>query len=155
MSGGLGRRGMLGSELVPAELQLTFTPLRLEPLAEHPVLGVDGPDLHCAFETGWCARRVTLAGGLDVHHRWPLSLGGPVEPTDVEGRLLLCPIHHRRQHALIRAMVESGATGIRTVRYFAPLEWQTAAYAVGQWIGAGRPRIPGWPTPAAAVRPAA
>jgi hypothetical protein len=115
-------------------------------------LTADGPALRCAFETAWCRGHVTLAGGLDEHHRWPLSLGGPAEPTDAQGKLLLCPIHHRRQHALIRAMVESGATAVRTVRYFAPVEWQTAAYAVGQWLAASRPVIPGWPTPAAALR---
>lgn len=135
--------------------------LRFEPVTGVPELAAhgptplleDGPDLRCAFETSWCRLRVTLAGGLDQHHRWPISLGGPPEPTDREGRLLLCPIHHRRQHALIRAMVESGATAIRPVRRFADVELTTAAYAVGQWVGAGRPRIPGWPTPAAVLRP--
>lgn len=118
-------------------------------------LGLDGPGVHCAFETSWCRNRSTLAGGLDDHHRWPKSLGGPSEPTDTEGLLLLCPIHHRRQHALIRAMVESGATAIRPMRRFADVELTTAAYAVGQWVGAGRPRIAGWPTPAAVLRVAA
>lgn len=111
--------------------------------------GIDGPHLVCAFEQAWCRGRITLAGGLDAHHAWPTSLGGPAEPTDAAGLLLLCPIHHRRQHALIRAMVEAGSTDVHTVRHYAPVERRTAVYAVGQWLAAGKPVIGGWPSPAA------
>lgn len=154
--GGVGTLGRRGDVLVPRQLRVTFEPVLDVPTLAHaaggPRLGLDGPTVKCAFETSWCRGHAALAGGLDEHHRWPKSLGGPEDPTDVQGLLILCPLHHRRQHALVRAMVEAGATTIHTVRYFAPVEWQTAAYAVGQWLSAGRPRIAGWPCPAAAVK---
>lgn len=115
---------------------------------------IDGPDVKCSFESYWCKGRSALAGGFDEHHEWPKSLGGSEDPNDVQHLLVLCPTHHRRQHALIRAMVESGTTLIKPVRYYSNIEMSAASYAVGQWVAAGKPRIGGWPCPAAALRAA-
>lgn len=106
-------------------------------------VGIDAPDTRCAFDAPLC--RVMLgAGGFDEHHPWPLSMGGP----QVQQFLILCPNHHRRQHAAIRALVESdGVWPGGSPRYRkAERAAATAAYEV--WVMTGRPKIAGWPTPA-------
>lgn len=129
-----------------------FEPVRVVALASR--VSVDGLDLHCAFETAWCRNHISGAGGFDIHHQWPKSMGGSDETSDTQHLLYLCPMHHRRQHALIRAMVESGTTDVRTVRTFAAVERISATYAVMCWVKAGKPPIRGWETPAATLRAA-
>lgn len=115
-------------------------------------LTIDGNGLRCSFETAWCRNRSTLAGGLDAHHEWPRSMGGAELASDTQHLLNLCPVHHRRQHALIRAMVEHGTTKVRPVRRYTKVETQAAAYAFNEWVGAGKPKILGWTCNAAALR---
>lgn len=131
---------------------IRFEPVRVIALA--PRVSVDGLNLLCAFESSWCRAHIGGAGGFDIHHQWPRSMGGPAEETDAQHLLYLCPMHHRRQHALIRAMVESGTTDVKTVRYFAAVERQSATYAVTCWLKAGKPPIRGWECPAAALKAA-
>lgn len=116
-----------------------------------PHVSVDGADVRCALETYWCKNKASQAGGCDIHHQWPKSMGGPEEATDTQHLLYLCPLHHRRQHSLIRAMVESGTTSIKTVRKFSNDEVYSASYAVMCWVTAGKPRIAGWECHAAAL----
>lgn len=121
-------------------------------LLETAHYAVDGPDVVCAFQSYWCSSHSQGCGGFDEHHKWPQFLGGPEKTDD---KLVLCPTHHRRQHALIRAMIGNGTTAIHTLHYFAPIEWQTAIYAVTQWHSVGMPAILGWSCPAAVVKVAA
>lgn len=123
---------------------------------------VDGPTVACSFQSYWCKDRAFQAGGGDEHHEWPKSLGGSDDDgTDGQHLLILCPAHHRRQHALIRTYVEQieAATSLaalgalRFVRPFAAVEHTTAQYAVTQWDAAGRPPILGWPCDAAVLKP--
>lgn len=107
---------------------------------------IDGPNVMCAFHTWDCSDKASLAGGLDEHHRWPKAMGGSEGDLDL---LVLCALHHRRQHALIRTYVQHGVAA-RTVKWFSKLERDTAKYAVEKWVEAGRPRIY-WNVPAAAV----
>lgn len=114
---------------------------------------VDGPQVVCALETWWCKGRSALAGGLDEHHRHPISLGG----STADGLLTLCPLHHRRQHSAIRAMVETTLAGndpaaLRFSRRFATVEIGLAAAAVAAWDEVGRPPVAGWPCTAAVTR---
>ena len=112
-----------------------------------PRYGIDGPTVTCSFQSSWCKDRAFLAGGGDEHHEWPKSLGGS-DDDNVDGQhlLALCPTHHRRQHAIVRAYVQlmQGGAGIaslssyRFVRRFAPVELSTAIYAVTQWDAAGK-----------------
>lgn len=65
--------------------------------------------------------------------------------------LVLCPTHHRRQHSLVRYLVETD-TGIRSgavVRHFTSIERTTAEFAYQGWVAAGRPAVGGWSSPAA------
>jgi hypothetical protein len=123
-------------------------------LVESRHYAIDTPDARCTFEMSWCATHTRGCGGFDVHHEWPEFMGGPSRPA--EGKLLvLCPTHHRRQHALIRAMVEAGTTAIHTSHHFAPVEWRAAIYAITQWHAADMPAIKGWSSPAAVLKVAA
>lgn len=110
---------------------------------------IDGPAVRCSLHMWDCSLRASLAGGLQEHHRHPVSMGGAEHPDEL---LVLCSLHHTRIHAITRAYVERGLD-VRTVRWFSPAERATARYAVESWAAAGRPRITGWSTPAAAVLP--
>lgn len=102
----------------------------------------------CAFGTT-CADTMIGRGGLDVHHAWPVFMGGPATGADT----LACPNHHRRQHALLRYLVECDQDGTAPAwavrRRYNVIERDTAAWGVEQWIAAGRPPIRGWNVPAA------
>lgn len=107
--------------------------------------GVDLDGSLCSFQSYTCSALMVGAGGLDEHHEYPLSLGGQDQGT----KLLLCPNHHRRQHSLIRYLVETAAPLWAVLRHFTQLERETAAVAVSQWKANGSPPIAGWPAPAA------
>lgn len=110
---------------------------------------IAGPGVVCAFDSRECTTSMAHAGGFDLHHPWPKGMGGAEEQVE----LALCPNHHRRQHALIRSMVESDLAGrtpsYAVLRRFQTAERAAAAKALGQWVGAGRPPITGWPALAA------
>lgn len=97
----------------------------------------------CAFGVA-CGRQVSDRGGLDEHHPDPEFMGG--DPGQI--LMLLCPNHHRRQHALIRAYVEAGGRP-KLTSSFATIEWATAQHAFDSWVARGRPALPGWSVPAA------
>lgn len=109
---------------------------------------VDAAGASCAFGSS-CAATMIGAGGLDVHHAWPVFMGGPETGADT----LACPNHHRRQHALLRYLVECDRRQLAPAwtvrRRYNVIERDTAAWAVDQWIAAGRPAIRGWNVPAA------
>jgi hypothetical protein len=108
--------------------------------------GIDTPGTRCAFGAH-CTVGMLGHGGFDEHHELPLSLTGA--PDGV--KLILCPNHHRRQHALVRYVVETG-TGVRdqlVLRHFAPIERSTAEFAYDGWVAAGSPHVSSWPCPAA------
>lgn len=113
----------------------------------------DLPTDSCTFGSNNCSASMSGAGGFDRHHKWPEFMGGPDDPVDGAIELLLCPNHHRRQHALIRYLVECDVT--RTppswgvLRHFVEGERVAAGYAITKWIAAGRPVITGWSSPAA------
>jgi hypothetical protein len=111
-------------------------------------LTIDAPGTVCAFASRGCTAMVSGRGGFDAHHRWPISLGGPEHPDDL---LACCPVHHRRQHSLLRYMIECDTTppSSTVLLHFTALERETADYAVTQWRAAGSPHIAGWPCPAA------
>lgn len=112
------------------------------------LLTIDGPVMRCAFHTWMCSPHSAGAGGFDQHHEHPLSMGG--DPSKLA--LVLCPTHHRRQHSLIRAMVQSNSTEIRTVKWFSPEERKSAKTAYLGWVELGKPKIEGWSSPAATLR---
>jgi hypothetical protein len=87
-------------------------------------------------------------GGFDEHHELPLSLGGQDNQSTM---LVLCPNHHRRQHSLVRYLVEhdQGVLDPLVLRHFSAVELATARFAYGGWVAAGRPPVPNWPCPAA------
>jgi len=110
-------------------------------------LDVDGAVCH--FESNDCSSAVIGAGGLDEHHGWPVFMGGPSDEADTNA----CPNHHRRQHSLLRYLVECDRAdrlpswAVR--RHFTAVERSTADYAVRCWVAAGRPLIRSWNVPAA------
>jgi hypothetical protein len=110
---------------------------------------LDAPGTRCAFEWHDCSHLVAGCGGFDEHHPVPVELAGdPDQPL-----LALCPIHHRRQHALIRYLVEclvdqTPVQAAVTV-HFTRAERETAEAALAHWDAAGRPAVRGWPCPAA------
>lgn len=115
-----------------------------------PPRTIDGGFVHCDFETWQCSFHSALAGGFDEHHRWPKTMGGPENQDDM---LTLCPTHHRRQHALIRAMVEHDSMDLKFTKWFSFAELNVARYAFTKWNGLGsrKPHI-FWSSPAAIVR---
>lgn len=110
---------------------------------------LDAPGTVCAFASHSCSRLAAGAGGFDQHHRWPVELGG----SPKQQLLALCPLHHRRQHALVRYLAERALAAapleVAVTRKFTKAERDTATYAVAQWTVIGRPAINGWPCPAA------
>lgn len=111
---------------------------------------IDLPGTACAFQSNGCTGSLLAHGGFDAHHRWPKSMGGPENQSD---ELALCPNHHRRQHSLVRYLVELNDTPADWIvlQHFTSGERETAAYAVSAWVAAGRPAISGWSSPAARV----
>jgi hypothetical protein len=109
--------------------------------------GLDAPGSRCAFGSR-CTLAMTGHGGFDEHHEHPLSLGG------VEGQstmLVLCPQHHRRQHSLIRYLVEcdTDERNPLVLRHFTRPERAAAEVAYMGWVSVGRPHVTSWPCPAA------
>lgn len=126
--------------------------VRFEPMLDaHPThLLVTGPGVWCAFDANGCSKAVRFAGGFDEHHPWPVSMGGAI----VQHKLVLCPNHHRRQHALVHYLVKCTIASIEPdyrgvlVHFVAP-ERDAADEALSDWDDAGRPDINGWPCLAA------
>lgn len=110
---------------------------------------LDAPGATCHFGAHDCSRLVSGRGGFDQHHPIPVELGG--DPG--QDLLTLCPLHHRRQHALIRYLIEALVDGTpvqpSVTVHFTRAERDAASAAVNHWDGAGRPQIRGWPCPAA------
>lgn len=110
---------------------------------------LDAPGSVCAFDSNGCSHSASGHGGFDEHHAWPISLGGAEQGP----LLVLCPLHHRRQHALLRYLVEQDEADAvpdwTVVEHFTHDERQTASAALAQWRNAGRPKVDGWPCPAA------
>lgn len=97
----------------------------------------------CAFGVA-CGKAVSNRGGLDEHHPDPVFMGG--DPK--QQKMLLCPNHHRRAHALDRAFVEANGRP-RLESSFTTIEWQVAQHAFDSWVARGRPALPGWSVPVA------
>lgn len=106
---------------------------------------IDTPGTVCSFASNACTPFMLAHGGLDEHHEYPISLGGTVSQSTM---LALCPNHHRRQHSLIRYLVEGG-TAWSVLQHFTAVERDTALAAVTSWQADGSPPIAGWPCPAA------
>lgn len=121
---------------------------RLYALPAHQ--GIDGLALTCDLASHGCTGLALLHGGLDLHHRWPKSLGGPEHQDDL---LRLCPLHHARQHSLVRRLVEDDLAGRETpwplLRTFTAAERNVGVYALVSWQDAGRPEPGNWSRPAA------
>lgn len=104
----------------------------------------------CAFDSNTCSRSMSGRGGFDEHHEYPKFLGG----DDHAGALLrLCPNHHRRQHALIRYLVEAHENGRsadwQVLRRFTPAERTAATFAIDGWTASGAPAVAHWGVDAA------
>lgn len=91
-------------------------------------------DARCAFDSNNCSESLEHASSLDQHHEWPKHLGG--DPNQ-ETMLSLCPNHHRRQHAVIRYLIECHEAGMEAawdvLCHFTKPERDTAMYAVSKW----------------------
>lgn len=108
---------------------------------------IDAPGTACSLASLECTSHMIGAGGFDEHHEFPISLGGAADQTTM---LVLCPNHHRRQHSLIRYLVErAGVEEFAVMRRFAKDEQVAARMAYSSWLTAGSPAIGGWPCPAA------
>jgi hypothetical protein len=71
---------------------------------------------------------------LQVHHEWPLGMGGP----DIEtNRRLVCPTGHRNVHAIIRLLVDD-----QPVMIGSRSERAMARAGVDAWVTAGKPGKP-------------
>jgi hypothetical protein len=113
------------------------------------VFALDTPGTSCAFDSNHCSTSMLGRGGFDQHHPIPLEFGGdPNQPL-----LPLCPNHHRRQHALIRYLIECLLDGTAAqwpvLEHFTADERAMAERVPVAYDAAGRPPIPGWPCPAA------
>lgn len=112
---------------------------------------LDAPGTACAFQSNNCTASMLGHGGFQIHHEWPVSMGGPADSDE----LPLCPLHHVRQHSLIRYLVECDQAGTvadwDVLEHFTAVEREAAYFAVDNWANAGRPAIAGWPCPAARV----
>lgn len=108
--------------------------------------GIDAPGTACAFNAHACTTQLLGHGGFDEHHEFPISLGGAANQSTM---LVLCPNHHRRQHALIRHLIEVPGGAFDVLKHFATAEVHAAVTAVANWTAAGSPPIAQWPTPAA------
>jgi hypothetical protein len=98
----------------------------------------------CAFGKR-CGAMVTRAGGLDQHHPQPLSWGGSPD----QELLVLCPNHHRRQHALLATLqARGGELSAVGGAVFHADELPTARLGYAGWMASGRPPIHGEPAPA-------
>lgn len=114
----------------------------------HPL--ITGPDVWCAFDANGCSKSMRFAGGFDEHHPWPISMGG----ASAQHKLILCPNHHRRQHALVRYIVQCTEASVEpdywgVLVHFVARERDAAELALSDWDDAGRPDINGWPCLAA------
>lgn len=108
---------------------------------------IDAPGTRCAFGVR-CSLGMAHHGGFDAHHEWPKSMGG----ADGQSTMLtLCPNHHRRQHALIRYLVERDGQvpDPLVLRHYRRPERDAAWMAFTNWVQAGRPHVADWPCPAA------
>lgn len=128
--------------------------MRLEgwPRPAPPVYGVDLDGSVCALQSHDCTGSMTGAGGFDQHHEWPVFLGGDERAAN-NTMLLLCPNHHRRQHALIRYLVECVQAGVKASylvrRHYTKAELDAADFAVANWQAAGSPAVSSWNVPPA------
>jgi hypothetical protein len=114
-------------------------------------VAIDAPGTVCAFQTRHCSTMIDGAGGFDRHHPIPKEMGG----ADRQVYLVLCPTHHRRQHALIRLHCELDSYELpRLHRWHAPEERRAARAAYRWWVEHGRPRVQ-WDVPATRVSDAA
>lgn len=131
--------GQEGPIPYPATYEVEYVPMR----------SLDLDTARCAFHSNDCTESMIGAGGLDVHHGWPSFMGNPAEDGDTHA----CPNHHRRQHSLLRYLVECDRDGVAPAwavrRRFTPVERATAEQAVAKWVGIGRPAIRYWNVPAA------
>jgi hypothetical protein len=111
---------------------------------------IDAPGTSCDLESNHCSAAVLGHGGFDEHHRWPKFMGGPENQDD---KLIVCPQHHRRQHALIRYLAQCNeqrlAPAHTVTGHYTRAELNVADYALQHWIAAGRPPIAAWSAPAA------
>jgi hypothetical protein len=115
-------------------------------LARKLALGRDLPGDKCYIGLGTCDM-VAEAGGFDKHHRNPKFLGGPEDGPEV----LLCPVHHRRIHSLIRAFIEHDSLHIHTVKRFRAAERELAESGFWAWVNQGKPANVNWEVSAAKV----
>lgn len=113
-------------------------------LARKLVFGRDNPGDKCYIGLGTCDM-VAEAGGFDQHHRDPKFLGGPESGEKV----LLCPVHHRRIHSLIRAFIEADSVNIHTVKRFRAAERDLAVSGYVAWVAQGKPANVNWEVSAA------
>lgn len=123
-------------------------------MSAHPVL-LDRPGTECAMSRS-CVP-VLGAGGFDQHHPIPTEFLEVMGITLVQILLLLCPTHHRRQHALIRYLYNSHLLGTdraewTVLQHFNSIERQYAYEAIA-WLaeqnGGSMPPVRNWPAPAA------
>jgi hypothetical protein len=100
-----------------------------------PVFGFDLPGAACSFESNACSHSMLGHGGFDEHHEWPKHLGGY---PNQETMLILCPNHHRRQHSLVRYLIEFHEAGTEPAwsveQHFVKAERDAARYAVSRWV---------------------
>jgi hypothetical protein len=67
----------------------------------------------------------------EVHHVWPLGMGGPDEPAN---RLPVCPTGHSNIHRVLRALVAG-----KPVPKCTRAEMRLAVRGFTAWMQAGRP----------------
>lgn len=106
---------------------------------------LDVPGTVCEFGIR-CGQLAVGAGGFDRHHMVPKFLGGLESGT----LLVLCPTHHRRQHSIIRYMIENEtALDLNVLHRFSSKELNAARAGLKGWIALGRPTTTYWEVSAA------
>jgi hypothetical protein len=80
-----------------------------------------------------------MPGTVEVHHVWPLGMGGPNVPALPDGtvqKVPVCPTGHYNIHRAMRQLIH-GETPTGTRR-----EVELARSGFASWVAAGKPGTP-------------
>jgi hypothetical protein len=97
-------------------------------LVEHHVSAYKLAGNHCELHK----EHRPLPLETEVHHKWPLGMGGPDKP---ENKIKVCPTSHSTIHVLIRMLVN----GVELPKNGLAHEKELAHEGYNKWVAAGKP----------------